>query len=163
MAGGDRAVQRITDFDALYRQAEESKPVFDEAMNAYLAALRNRYPGKLDDVSFQTADLKKKKYAASGGKPMPDFDDLKPNDRLHHCEYYLMGNRIPVAFLVSHDGNRYGARRPGDKPGSLVPDATLISKLERDEVDFTPLGEEEFRQHVRDYVRLPPVKDGRGR
>ena len=124
----------------------------------------NNNHAKSEAASDQEA-LKKahQQYVASGGKPMPNLDDLKPNERLHHCEYYLLADSIPVVFLVSHEGNRYGARRPGDTPGSLKPDVSLISKFEKDPIDFTPIGEEEFKQRLRDYVRRPPVIDSKGR
>lgn len=80
--------------------------------------------------------------------PKPEHD---PEGRLSRYEYYVFANHTPVCFLVSKDGNRYGARRPGKEKGSLEPDATLLSTYDLGAEEFSPIGEQEFSQRVRDF------------
>ena len=73
-------------------------------------------------------------------------------DRLDHYEHYLLGEAVPVRFKVDKQGGHYGAERPGETQGSLRGDPTLLSKLDFKPEEFTEIGEEEFRQRVRDFV-----------
>ena len=74
-----------------------------------------------------------------------------PDDRLSHCEYMLYVTHIPVCFWVDKDGGRYGASVPGKEKGSLVPDATYLSKYFSDTDEFSPIDQNEFEQRVKDY------------
>ena len=74
-----------------------------------------------------------------------------PDDRLSHCEYMVFGTNIPVCFRVNKDGDRYGASVPGKEKGSLVKDATFLSKYTSDPDEFRPIDQNEFEQRVRDF------------
>ena len=72
MAGDDKPKQHITNFDALYRQAEESQSLYTATMDKYLAQLRERYPGTFDDVHLEQGKLKSRARALS--KINGDYD-----------------------------------------------------------------------------------------
>jgi hypothetical protein len=103
------------------------------------------------------------KFLASGGKTMTT-EPAKPDPNFSHYQHYLLVDTIPVRFLIDHQGRRYGAEGPGEKQGTLMPNVRLLSQFDNNEIDFTPIGEEAFKQRLRDYVRRPPVVDsGKGR
>jgi hypothetical protein len=101
------------------------------------------------------------KFLASGGKTMQKEEATDPH--FNRYEYHLLVDSIPVRFMIDHEGRKYGAHRPGDKPGTLKPDVSLLSKFDREAIDFTEIGKAEFEQRLRDYVRRPPVIDSKGR
>lgn len=85
------------------------------------------------------------------------MENTQSDPRFSRAEYYLLNGNMPVSFLLDADGNRYGARKPGVQQGTLVPDATLLSRFDANPEDFSPVGEEVFRQAVRNYETAPAV------
>jgi len=79
------------------------------------------------------------------------------DDRFSHYEHCLLVDTIPVRFIVDKKGQCYGAECAGTVKGALSPDPTLLSQRLKTPEDFTPISEDEFKQHLRDYEPRGPV------
>lgn len=163
VAPGNKAESVLPLLLNVFGRAPEAKNPFDD-IKQFLD--KHSIPWKSDfwNVDRETPaalESARQQYIASGGKPMQPDEPKDPN--FSHYEYHLLVDTIPVRFMIDHEGRKYGAHRPGDKPGTLKPDVSLLSKFDREAIDFTEIGKAEFEQRLRDYVRRPPVKDSQAR
>lgn len=88
--------------------------------------------------------------------------EWEKESRFCRNEYFLLGDVTPVIFLVDKAGDRYGACRPGDAPGELKPDATLLSKFDIHPEEFEEVGEAEWRRRLSRFApRIVPADSSR--
>ncbi len=64
------------------------------------------------------------------------------------CQYFLLGDTVPVRVAFNAKGQRMGAEVPNREKGTLIQDATYLSRLEHS-FEVEEITQEQFREYAK--------------